>query len=270
MPGLRCSCILLCLLLCRISSAEGPPSVRIFAGNPGDDEHHQHYEALLGRLSQTLTERFAIPREKLSIFYGPKAAGYAGVCSRDNLLAEMARMRTAIEKGDDSPCWIIFIGHANLVRGGSMFNLPGPDISMRDLGREISRFPDEAPVVVWSTMTASHSLLRAAAGPRRVVVSATGPKDPENETEFPNAFVAALQDSATDSNSDGKVSVSELFLATRAKVLQIYESGNFVVKEQAQLDGDGDGSGTSRPSRADTLGADRFFLTSSDSKPDFD
>jgi len=246
------------------------PRICILAGNPGNEEHHATYETLLGQFSLAFTESFGIPEDRLTILYGPQAAGYSGVCSRENLLAELTSLRKQGEAGDSSPVWVILIGHANKVRGGAMFNLSGPDISMRDLGREISKFSDDTPMVVWSTSTASDSIIRYASGPNRAIISATGPKDPENETEFPNAFLAALQEEVTDSNGDGQVTVPELFLATRAKVMEIYEQGNFVIKEQALLDGDGNKKGTSRPSRADTKGASRFFLTRTQRNLEFD
>ena len=246
------------------------PRVLVFAGNPGDEEHHATYEGLLGSLSATFIKRFGIPQDRLTVLYGPKEAGYAGVCDRENLKSEMSRLRAACEAGDQSPVWIILIGHANKVRGGALLNLPGPDISMRDLGREVAQIPKEVPVVVWGTNTLSQPLIRAAKGPQRAVVSATGPKDPENETEFPLALAAALKEEATDTDGDGRVTVPELFLATRSKVRSVYESGGFVIKEQALLDGNGDGRGTSRPSRPDIEGGDRFFLTLSNQASEFD
>ena len=262
--------LLLGLTLFETALGNELPRICILAGNPGDEEHHIAYETLLGQLSQTFTESFGIPEERLTVLYGPKAAGYSGVCSRENLLTELASLREQAKAGDQSPVWIILIGHANKVRGGALFNLSGPDLSMRDFGREIAKFSDETPVVVWSTSTASDSIIRYASGPNRAIISATGPKDPENETEFPNAFLAALQDEATDSNDDGQVTVPELFLATRSKVLEIYQQGHFIIKEQAYLDGDGNKKGTSRPSRADTKGAARFFLTRTQKNSEFD
>ena len=264
------SSFLLSLFLIASAGANETARIWVFAGNPGDDEHHTIYENLLGQLSQTLIKRFGISEDRLTVLYGPKAAGYAGVCSRKNPLTELARAQAESQAGDHSPVWIILIGHANKVRGGALFNLSGPDISMRDLAREVAKIPEVVPVVLWGTTTLSDRLLRHAKGPNRAIISATGPKDPENETEFPHAFVAALQDDATDSNSDDQISVPELFLASRAKVRATYEAGQFVIKEQALLDGDGNGKGTSRPSRADTEGANRFFLTNILKNSEFD
>ena len=264
-------CRFLLLLFASSSCWAAPaPRVTIFAGNPGNEEHHVVYESLLGQLSTAFAERFGISAERMKVFYGPKAAGYAGPSSQENLIAELTRLREESEAGDQSPIWIIFIGHANKVKGGSLYNLPGPDISLRELGREVAKIPEEVPVVVWGTTTVSQPLLRAVKGPQRVVVSATGPKDPENETEFPLALAAALRDDATDTNEDGRVTVPELFLATRAKVRATYEAGGFMIKEQALLDGNGDGRGTSRPSRPDSRGAQRFYLTLTKQSSEFD
>lgn len=251
-------------------SAVEKPRIVVFAGNPGNEEHHAIYETLLGQLSSAFTERFGISEQRIQIFYGPKAAGYAGPSSRENILAELNRLQQESEAGDQSPIWLLVIGHANKVKGGALYNLPGPDLSFRDFGREVAKIPKEVPMVIWGTTTVSQPLIRAVKGPQRVVISATGPKDPENETEFPLALAAALQEDATDTNSDGQVSVPELFMATRAKVRAVYESGGYLIKEQALLDGNGDGRGTSRPSRPDIEGANHFFLTLSNQASEFD
>ena len=139
-------------------------------------------------------------------------------------------------------------------RGNALENLPGPDLDAGELGEVLRMSPRLA---LWATMTGSFSLLRTVGGEERIVVVATSPADPENETDFPAGLVKALN-STEDSNGDSVIDVSELFLAAREETLKIYEQLGAVVKELSLLDGDGDGRGTSRPAKFDAKGAARM------------
>jgi len=248
------------------------PRVWIFNGTPGDDEHHAFYEKNLGALRKVFAERFAVPAPQITVLYGPQSAGYDGPCTREAMLAELAKAAAHTKQSNAAPVWIILQGHANPVTGGAMFNLPGPDLSMREIGDALKEANAAVPIVIVGTTTCSADLVKRLSGPGRMVMTATATGDPENETEFPTALVEALGDNASDTNSDRVLSVRELFQATSAAVMRIYEKGNFVVKEHAQLDGNGDGKATQRPAPEDAKPADRtgIAIGGADGKPKFE
>ena len=43
-------------------------------------------------IRKSLTERFAVPTANITVLYGPKSAGYDGPCTREALLAELAKI----------------------------------------------------------------------------------------------------------------------------------------------------------------------------------
>ncbi|MDB6154113.1 MAG: hypothetical protein JWL90_2566 [Chthoniobacteraceae bacterium] len=231
--------------------AQETPRVWIFNGTPGDDEHHVFYEKNIARLRTTFINRFGIPAQNLTVLYGPKDAGYDGPCTRETLLAELAKVAAHTKEPNAAPVWLVFQGHANPIPGGANFNLPGPDASARDIGEALRTAAPKASIVVLATTACSAAFVRPLSGPGRLIIAASTPADPENETEFPEALANALQAPATDANHDGTVSVTELFLACHGQVQRIYESQGFMIKEHAQLDGNGDGRATQRPSPAD-------------------
>ena len=253
----------LALLACFVASGEASifaadnakpaddakPRVWIFNGTPGDDEHHAFYETNLAKLKKTFTERFGIPRERITVLYGPKEAGYDGPCTREALLGEISKAVSATREA--SPVWLIFQGHANRIPGGANFNLPGRDVTAREIGEALKPAAANARIVAIATTTCAEAFVRPLSAPGRMIIAATTPADPENETEFPEALATALESAGTDSNRDGTVSVAELFLACHAHVQQIYGRGGYMIKEHAQLDGNGDGRATQRPSPAD-------------------
>ena len=141
-----------------------------------------------------------------------------------------------------------------------MYNIPGPDVSHRDIGDALAGGGKDAPLVIISTMTCSGKFIREFRGPGRVMLSATSPKDPQNETEFPWVFTKVLSSEKTDANRDGTVSVLEIFKACHAGVRGFYEKEDFMIKEHSLLDGDGDGKGTARPAQSDADPASKIGL----------
>jgi hypothetical protein len=246
------------------------PCVWIFNGTPGDDEHHTFYEKNIARLRKAFTGRFGIPAENITVLYGPKEAGYDGPCTREALLVELTRAAAYTHQPGAGPVWLIFQGHANAIAGGANFNLPGPDASARDIGEALKGAAPKAPIVVLATTACSAAFVRPLAAPGRMIIAASTPADPENETEFPEALAMALEAPETDSNRDGMVSVTELFLACHALVQEIYKKQGFMIKEHAQLDGDGDGRGTQRPSPADAEPASLVGLRIVEKEKKFD
>lgn len=233
------------------AAADPLPRVWIFNGTPGDNEHHEFYEKTLASVRRSFIENYGLPAERVRVFYGPVTAGYDGACTREVLLAELKSAVAHTQEPEASPVWLIFQGHANAIAGGALFNLPGPDVSAREIGEALHDASPTTPMVVFATTACSAAFLPPLAKPGRIVVSATTAKDPENETEYPAALAAALASPSSDTNADGLLSVTELFLACHAQVQNLYEAGNFMIKERAQLDGDGDGRGTQRPAPAD-------------------
>lgn len=241
------------------------PRVWIFNGLPGDDENYEFDVANLASLKTSLTTRFGVPADRITILYGPKSEGYDGVCTGGALRAELAKIvafsSSQPPAADAAPVWIIFHGHANSIPGGAMFNIPGPDLTVREIGTALEGAGTEAaPLVVIATTEASASFLKTLSGPHRFILSATSDQDKDNGTDFPQALAEALAADASDTNHDGVLSLTELFMATSAGVHRIYDAQQFMLKEHAQLDGDGDGKGTQRPAAADARPASAIGL----------
>ena len=235
--------------------------VWIFTGLPGDQEHHADFEKTLGSLKSAFTNRFGIAAGNLAIYYGPKSAGYAGEATRENLLAALQQIATISRESPTTAHWIFFIGHANAIRGGAQLNLPGPDLNSIDLATALEAGNPAAPLTLIFTHTASAPFLRPLAAPGRVIITATAPADIENETEFPAALAETLNAPTADANKDGRLDATELFQATRERVLGRYQKEKLIVREAALLDGDGDGKGTQRPAEIDATAAAKHFLT---------
>jgi len=241
--------------------------VWIFAGLPGDDEHHQAFEKTLGLMKKGFVTHCGVAPEHCTIYYGPKSAGYAGEGSKENILAALKEIAALSHSSPQTPQWLIFVGHAHAVDGGSMLNLPGPDLSTFDFGRALAEINPATPLNLIFTHTAAFPFLKAASGPGRVIISATSPKDLENETEFPGCLAEVLNDPAADANKDGHLDMVEIFRATHERVLARYQAEKLIVREACLLDGDGDGQGTQRPADKDAIpAAGRFFTLTAEGR----
>lgn len=216
-------------------------------------------EKRIGLLRKTLQERFGLPEGNITAFYGPQSAGYAGPCTRGALLAELAKVSARTSKEGAGPAWLIFLGHATKIPGGALLNLPGPDISAREIGEALAT-TGQGQLVILATTACSGEFIKPLARASRAVITATSPADKEDETEFPDALVTALAAPGTDADKDGTVTVPELFLATHAQVHKIYQKGGFIIREHPLLDGNGDGKGTARPADEDARPASAFGL----------
>jgi len=249
------------------SAAESGPKIWVFVGDPGDQAHHEGYEKLLASMRKAFAEFYAIPAVNINIFYGPAEAGYAGISRRETVLAELGKAAAATHDESCSSVWVFFIGHANSVPGGSFFNLPGPDVSPRDVSGALKEAAPEKPLVTFVTFTTSEAFLRPLAAPGRIVVTANSAGDEENETDYPEMLSQSIAAKTTDADKDGFVSVTEIFTDCHARIERMNTANGYVIREHGQMDGDGDGRGTNRPAPQDAIPGSKVGLRIGGEKP---
>jgi len=246
-----------------------PPEVWLFCGVPGDKAHYEKYALLLEKLGRTFSDRFGLSPERVRVWYDQAAIPDArGILTRERLAEECARIVRRSEAG--APVWLFFFGHSHRLRGDVQYNLPGPDITGRELRDLLAGASGKAPLVMFWATSSSDRYVRFLVGKRRVIVSATARIDKENEPDFPAALLRALETEETDANGDGLLSVTEIFRQTKLVGKAMYDSEKLIQTEHAALDGDGDGRATLRPSRRDAQGADGVGLRLRRLEPEFD
>lgn len=239
------------------------PRILVFNGLPGDALHHAFFEKNLSEIRKSLLERFKIPGDRIDIYYGPKEQGYSGPATRENVLLALSKLVEQVKASEDgslTPVWIFFHGHANRIPGGANLNLPGPDLSTRELAKALKDFPQDHPLVIFAGTAAAPEFMKSLGGKGRIVIAASVPRDPVTEPEFPSAIATALASKETDANNDKQVTALELFLATKQEVIKLYKQESYLVRENTQLDGNGDGEGTQRPADIDAEPAKKVFL----------
>jgi hypothetical protein len=234
----------------------GAPAVFILCGSPGDEDHHANFEKRLTRLRKWFTQRAALPSADVKVYYGPESAGYAGTAGRENIQKVCAAAVELTKAG--RPVWFLLTGHANDAPGDVRFNLPGGDLSGKELAGWLSGAAagdGAAPLNIILATACSGRAIKHLAGPGRSIIAAANATEGADESVFADGLVQILEDGTGDADKDGSLSMTEIFTGSRAAVLQLYQSKGYLLTEHACLDGDGDGRATQRPSEADATAA---------------
>lgn len=147
---------------------------------------------------------------------------------------------TAEKKGG---LWMVLIGHGSYDGREAKFNLRGPDITASDLSAWLK--PMTGDLALINTAPASAPFLKALAGPRRVIITATKGADEVFATRFGGYFIKAVAgEPGADQDGDRQISLLEAFLWASRQVAGFYENDGRLATEHALIDDDGDGVGT--------------------------
>ena len=165
---------------------------------------------------------------------------------KETILQALREIAAASADGDR--IFIVLIGHGNPRADGAAFNLPGPDISARELAAALDEFENRLLVVV-NTASASGPFVRALSAPGRIVITATSSGREYYATLFGDYFVAAFADAGADTDKDERVSMLEAFVFARRETQREYDKEKQLSTEHALLDDNGDGEGQPRAGR---------------------
>lgn len=161
--------------------------------------------------------------------------------TRANLTKTFAELTGRARAGDQVV--VLLIGHGSGDGAEPRFNLPGPDVTAKELGAMLDGL-GAARVAVIDASSASGDFLGALSRKDRVVITATRSGLEHNETMFARHFVDAFARDGADADKDGRVSLLEAFVYAKREVAREYEADNRLLTEHAQLDDDGDGKGS--------------------------
>jgi uncharacterized membrane protein len=247
-------------------TATAPPVTKIarvclIFGHPGDNDHREAHLALRLQLTQTFYLRFGLSGDAVSVFDGGKSIAkedHENPAARDALLA-LVREAAATAR-PDAAVWFIFIGHGNQSRTGASFNLPGPDLTEKDLREALDAAQAPGPLVLICTQASSGRWVRSLAGANRFLFTATRSYEMENETELPTILSTVLAAPGSDANADGVISLQELFEACRDGVAKTYKERNFLQMESPSLAAQGSGRTATRLTPTDATAAGQVGL----------
>lgn len=220
----------LALTAAATSAARAAVYVTIVQGLGGQDTYDRKFTEQREKLEQastTLTDA-----DKIAVFSGNEA-------TRDNLLAHFTTLADRMTADDRAAIYLI--GHGSYDGEQYKFNIPGPDITDKDLGEVLASLPGENHFLA-DTSSASGAILEALADDEHIVLTATRNGNEKNATEFGAYFVQALTSSDADANKNDIVSIQEAFDFAERGVANFFESQGKLATEHPQIRGDGTAS----------------------------
>lgn len=235
-------------------------AVLIVAGVAGEPRLSKQFVGWARALATAATTRFGVPDSLVVVLAEDSSQARVNArSSRDNILAQLTRFASTSRAGDRLV--VVLFGHGSTQGDVSRFNVPGPDITPDDFRMALAPMR-EASLVFVNTTSASGDFVQRLAGPNRTIVTATRSGREQNETLFPQYFVAALTSDVADADKDGRANLLEAFTYARREVERVFEQGNRIATEHALLEDDGDGVGHNDASEKgpDGLKARTLFL----------
>ena len=162
--------------------------------------------------------------------------------------------KIASEAASDDAFALFLIGHGTFDGEVYKFNLPGPDITARELAGLINKVPARRQLVVNMT-SCSGATLEAFARKDRIVMTATKSGTEKNAPVFARYWVDALRDPAADTDKNGTVSALEAFNYAQRKTTAYFEAEKLLATEHATMRDTGKSAGVRAPNSVNGYGA---------------
>lgn len=214
----------------------------ILLGASATEEHEQRFAKWGGDLRSILIKEYGYGERNVTLLAGDGGKNQHlksdGVCRLDTLREVMAGLSSKLKAGDQLT--IVMFGHGSGASEDAKFNIVGPDITGAQFAEMLAPIKTQNIVVV-NTTSASHDFTRALSAPGRVLVSATRSRAEKYDTVFPQYFVAALRERASDRDKNRRVSVLEAFHYASGQAQGYFKEGGMLASEHAALDDNGDG-----------------------------
>jgi len=230
--------VLFLLILAPVGAAAEDRYTLIISGASGDPKYAANYERWRATLVTALRAQPEFRDDHLVVLAETPAPG-VGRASREGVRRALADLGPKITA--DTTLLIVLFGHGSFDGIDAKFNLVGPDLEAGEWEALLS--PLAGRLVFVNTTNASFPFLRRLTGPERVVITATDAAVQRYDTVFPEFFVTAFEETAADTDKNGRVSVWEAFTYTSTMVRRWYEQRGQLATERPILDDSGDGIG---------------------------
>jgi hypothetical protein len=246
------------------SKGSGKTYVLIVGGiNKDSKERPAKDRAVIG-LSRFFIDVAGVIPEQLSVLVDSKSTAHkgSGISTAGNLKEKMDRFAASVNPKDRFIFY--YIGQANVVSDTLRLNLPGPDITHKQLAEWIKGIKASSMLIVLDCPGAGLAV-KAVTGQGRIVIGACT-ADQHYSTKFSEYFVPALVDEGSDTDGNGRISLLEAFTSACRGVDDFYRLGSLLTTETPVLEDNADGAASKQPwkyeqNKMDGLAASRFFLS---------
>jgi hypothetical protein len=213
-------------LLCAASMnfASGATYVLTVSGLGGEPDYEQRFNSLA-----TETDKILRAGQTDRVVETLKGAD----ATRAKIEASLAKIAAQAKQPDAFV--LMLIGHGSFDGDEYKFNIPGADISGKELATLLNRIPAGRQLVVDMT-SASGGAVAALKKENRTVITATKTGTEKNATVFARYWVEALRDPAADTDKNETISALEAFVYAEKKTSQFYSEQKRIATEHPQVD----------------------------------
>jgi len=247
-----------------VSKENGKTYVLIVGGINKDSKEHLAKDRALMGLRRFILDNAGVESGRLSVLVDRESSVRkdSNVSTAGNLKKQIDRFSAEANNGDRFIFY--YMGQANIVSDTLRLNLPGPDITDKQLAEWINEIKASSMLIVLDCPCAGLAV-KDVAGPNRIIIGACT-ADQHYSTQFSEYFVPALLDEGSDTDKDGRISLLEAFTSASRSVDDFYRRQALLTTETPVLEDNADGIPSRQPWRykqdkMDGLLASKFFLS---------
>jgi len=237
--------------------------VLIVSGIIRDPKELQAKDKVVMNLRKFFLDNAKVESDRLSVLADSSSSACKGskISTAENLKKTIDLLTATIKPTDRFIFY--YVGQANVVAETLRLNLPGKDVTHKQLAEWINQIKTSSVLIVLDCPGAGLAA-KAMTGKGRVVICASR-SDQRYSTRFSEYFVPALSDSKSDTDGDGKVSLLEAFTSASKKLDDFYRERYLLTTETPVLEDNGDGVASQQPwrykqNKKDGLAASKFFF----------
>jgi len=210
----------------------------IIGGLAQDKLFYDSFWKATSGLYNILSTKYGYSSENIIFLFeneGEESGLVDGTSNRENIRKAFKRLSAKVQAKDRIV--IFMVGHA--ARSGEIikFNLPKrdiPDSEYADLFNQINC----NNMIIILAFPHSGAFIKYLSGPGRVIIASSSARE-GYDGEFSRIFIESF--SPKETNTDGNISLLDVFLETKKRVEEWYENDGSVQSEHPHLDDNGDG-----------------------------
>lgn len=224
-------------------------------GLPGDADHRERLTDAVSKISNAAETVLGVnPDKTRRVLVSDPAMGDAlhdqlpdaSECTKESMQTTLQELAALIQPADSLT--VILLGHGQLYKRRSTFNVQGPDFDSAEFAKWVQPIHCRQRVFLL-TMPTSGFWLKPLRAENTVVISATEADLEFTATEMPYALADVLDgqgigvQTLEDIDQDGQLSMLDLYLAVNIEIHNRFSGAEQLQTEHAKLDDNGDGIG---------------------------
>ena len=237
--------------------------VLIVSGINRDPNERQAKDKAVVSLRKFFLDNAKVDSNRLSVLAdsGSSAHRDSKISTAKNLKNTLNTLADAIKPTDRFIFY--YVGQANVVVETLRLNLPGKDITHKQLAEWMKAIKASSVLIVLDCSGAGLAA-KVLTGQGRIVICGSR-SDQRYSTRFSQYFIPALVDRKGDTDGDGKVSLLEAFTWASRQLDDLYREQQLLKTETPVLEDNADGIPSQQPWRykqdnKDGLAASKFFF----------